>query len=126
MKKLTIREARQSLSHLDQFLDAEGEVIITKRGREIARAIPFSRKPPIPSHQDLREKMPLMAMGSEDLVGDDRDARRHHLHRAPGAAHLHSTIRAAETDGLTAGSSATTARGCNGGRGLQDPPVVLF
>jgi prevent-host-death family protein len=75
MKKLTIREVRQSLSHLDQILDAEGEVTITKRGREIARVVPLGRNPPMPSHRNLRERMPPLMTGSEDLVREDRDAR---------------------------------------------------
>ena len=37
MKKLTIREARQSLTHLDRLLETEDEVVITRRGRVIAR-----------------------------------------------------------------------------------------
>jgi len=75
MKTLTIREVRQSLSHLDQILAVEGEVAITRRGREIARVVPFSRSVPIPSHQDLRAKTTRMKKGSEDLVREDRDAR---------------------------------------------------
>jgi hypothetical protein len=30
MKKLTIREIRQSLSHLDRLLETEGEVMVTR------------------------------------------------------------------------------------------------
>lgn len=75
MKKLTIREARQSLSRLDRILAAEGEVTITRRGREIARVVPLSGRAPIPSHGDLRKKTALMAQGSEKLVRKDRDAR---------------------------------------------------
>ncbi len=75
MKKLTIREARQSLSRLDQILAVEGEVTITRRGREIARVVPLSGGVSIPSHRDLRRKTALMAKGSEQLVREDRDAR---------------------------------------------------
>jgi prevent-host-death family protein len=75
MKKLTIREARQSLSHLDQILEVEGEVTITRRGREIARVVPLGRHPTMPSHRELRRKMSPMAKGSEELVREDRDAR---------------------------------------------------
>ena len=75
MKRLTIREARQALSHLDEILATEGEVTITKRGRAIARVVQLGRKLPIPSHSDLREKMPRMKLGSEKLVREDRDAR---------------------------------------------------
>jgi antitoxin (DNA-binding transcriptional repressor) of toxin-antitoxin stability system len=75
MKKLNIRQARQALSHLDQLLAAEGEVIITRRGQAIARMMQIDRKRRIPSHRDLREKMPLMRRGSEKLIRADRDAR---------------------------------------------------
>ena len=37
MMKLSIREARQSLSSIEQILSQEGTVTITKRGKEIAR-----------------------------------------------------------------------------------------
>ncbi|HAM51527.1 MAG TPA: prevent-host-death protein, partial [Nitrospiraceae bacterium] len=57
MKKLTIRETRQALSHLDDILETEGEVTITKRGQAVARVIQLGKRMPIPSHQDLREKM---------------------------------------------------------------------
>ena len=75
MKKLTIREARQALSHLDHLLATEGEVTITKRGKAIARVIQLSKGMRIPSHRDLREKMSRMKKGSEKLVRKDRDAR---------------------------------------------------
>jgi antitoxin (DNA-binding transcriptional repressor) of toxin-antitoxin stability system len=75
MKKLSIREARQALSHLDHILATEGEVTITKRGRAIARVIQLSKGMRIPSHRDLREKMSRMKKGSEKLVRKDRDTR---------------------------------------------------
>ncbi len=75
MRKLTIREARQALSHLDHILETEGEVTITKRGQAVARVVQLGRKMPIPSHKDLREKMLRMKIGSNKLVREDRDAR---------------------------------------------------
>jgi len=47
MKKLTVREARQSLSHLDQLPAIEGEVTITRRGDPIAKVVQVGRKRPI-------------------------------------------------------------------------------
>ena len=41
MKKLTVREARQSLSHLERLIITEREVTITHRGKAIARVIPI-------------------------------------------------------------------------------------
>jgi len=75
MRKLTIREARQALSHLDQLLAAEGEVTITRRGEAIARIVALGKKKAIPSHRDLRGKMPRMRRGSEKLIREDRNAR---------------------------------------------------
>ena len=75
MKKLTIREARQALSHLDRMLAVEGEVTVTRRGEAIARIIQIGKKRPVPSHRNLRERMPRMRKGSEKLIREDRDGR---------------------------------------------------
>ena len=69
MKKLTIREARKSLTNLDRLLALEGEVTITRRGEAIARMVQIGQKRPIPSHRDLREKMARMRKGSRAVVG---------------------------------------------------------
>jgi antitoxin (DNA-binding transcriptional repressor) of toxin-antitoxin stability system len=75
MKKLTIRETRQSLSPLDRLLEVEGEVTITRRGEAIAKVAQIGKKRPIPSHQDLRARMPRMRTGSEKKIREERDAR---------------------------------------------------
>ena len=75
MKKLSIREARKSLTNLERLLAVEGELTITRRGEAIARLVQVGRKRPIPSHSDLREKMMRMRKGSEKLVREDRDVR---------------------------------------------------
>lgn len=75
MKKLTIRDARKSLSHLEQLLADEEEMMITRRGKTIARVVQVSQARPIPSQRDLREGMPRIKRGSEKIVRQDRDAR---------------------------------------------------
>lgn len=75
MKNLTIREARQSLTHLDRLLEAEGELTITRRGKPVAHVTPVGRRREMPSRKSLRESMPRMKQGSERLVRADRDAR---------------------------------------------------
>jgi antitoxin (DNA-binding transcriptional repressor) of toxin-antitoxin stability system len=75
MRKLTIREARQSLSHLDRLLAVEEEVMITRRGDPIAKVVQVGRKRPIPSHRDLRDGMKRMNKGSETVLRKDRDER---------------------------------------------------
>ena len=73
MKRLSIRETRRALSHLDMILAAEGEITVIKRGKEVARIVPIDRRVAIPSHRDLRAKMPIMTESSEKLIRDDRD-----------------------------------------------------
>ena len=75
MKKLTIREARQALSHLDRLLAVEEEVMITRRGEPIAKVVQVGRKRSIPSHRGLRDAMPKMRTGSETVLRKDRDER---------------------------------------------------
>ena len=75
MKKLTIRETRQGLSHLEKILEKEGEVTITRRGEAIARVVQIGKQKPIPSHYDLRKKMRHMRKNSEELIRQDRDGR---------------------------------------------------
>jgi antitoxin (DNA-binding transcriptional repressor) of toxin-antitoxin stability system len=75
MMKLSIREARQSLSSIEQILSLEGTVTITKRGKEIARVIPINRMVSLPSHCNLREKTVRQKTGSEQLIRADRDER---------------------------------------------------
>lgn len=75
MKKLTIREARQSLSHLDTLLKTEDEVLITRRGLVIARVHAAEPRRNMPSHADLRGKMPRVRFSSAELLRDERDAR---------------------------------------------------
>lgn len=65
---MSIREAKQSLSRLEEILATDGEVAITKRGREIARVLPIAHSRPFPSHKDLREKMVYLAKPSEEIV----------------------------------------------------------
>ena len=73
MKKLSIREARQALSHLDRLLAVEEEVMITRRGEPIARVIQVGGKRPIPSHRDLRNGMKRMHKRSGPLLRRDRE-----------------------------------------------------
>ncbi len=75
MKKLSIREIRNSLAHLDKLLGEEGEVMVTRRGEAIARITHINKRRPIPSHRDLREGMQRMRKGSETIIRADRDAR---------------------------------------------------
>jgi prevent-host-death family protein len=39
MRTVSVREARQALSHLERLLIEEDEVIITRRGKPVARLV---------------------------------------------------------------------------------------
>ena len=75
MKNLSIRELRNALGQLDELVSREGEVVITRRGRPIARLLPLHSKRRMPSHADLRASMPRLKNGSERHVRTERDER---------------------------------------------------
>ena len=75
MKKLTIREARRSLPHLDRLLTAEGEVTIPRRGKANERIVPITKELGIPSHKNLRSRIPRLRKESQLLVRKDRNGR---------------------------------------------------
>lgn len=74
MKTLSIREMRGALGRLDQLVDQEGELIITRRGQAIARVSPFKPQRVMPSHAEHRSRLPQLSPSAE-LVREDRDAR---------------------------------------------------
>lgn len=75
MKRLSVREVRAELTSLDKLLGREGEVLITRRGKAIARLLPVRSSRAVPSHAALRASMPRLRIGSERMVRADRDER---------------------------------------------------
>lgn len=75
MKRLSVREVRAELTSLDKLLGKEGEVLITRHGKAIARLLPVRSAHAVPSHAALRASMPRLKTGSEHLVRGDRDER---------------------------------------------------
>jgi prevent-host-death family protein len=75
MKQLTIRQMRGALGRLDQLVAVEGEIVVTRRGRPLARIVPVRIAGAAPSHADLRASMPRLRTPSEALVRADRDER---------------------------------------------------
>lgn len=73
MKNLTVRQMRSALTRLDEIIEKEGEIQITRRGQPIARLLPVRAKRPMPSHADLRASMPFQKIPSEYYVRKDRD-----------------------------------------------------
>lgn len=74
MKAMSIREMRSELGNLDQLIEAQGEIIVTKRGRPIARLLPMQGTRVMPDHAGLRARMAELSP-SVSLLREDRDER---------------------------------------------------
>ncbi len=74
MKTLSVREMRAALGRLDQLLEEEQEIIITRRRKAVARLLPLKPSRRMPSHGRIRAQMPRLS-SSTGLIRDDRNAR---------------------------------------------------
>ncbi len=75
MKTLSIREMRSTLGCLETLVSESGEIVVTRRGKPIARVLPIAGHKPKPDHADLRKTMPRLAISSEELIAAERDER---------------------------------------------------
>jgi antitoxin (DNA-binding transcriptional repressor) of toxin-antitoxin stability system len=66
---------RTVLPRLENLLEREGEIVITRRGKPVARILPTVPERGIPSSVALRRQMRRLDLGSEELIREDRDAR---------------------------------------------------
>jgi antitoxin (DNA-binding transcriptional repressor) of toxin-antitoxin stability system len=74
MKTLTVREAREQMAHIEKLLATEGEVILTRRGKPIARIVSLTGGRPLPSRAALRAQTRQLRP-TEALVREERDER---------------------------------------------------
>jgi prevent-host-death family protein len=76
VKSITIREAREGLSHLEQMFADNDEVIVTRRGEPVARILPI--KPAKPKFRSLAafraSQKPLNPPLSQTVI-EDREER---------------------------------------------------
>ena len=75
MRSVSVREMRAALPELEQLLEEEVEIVITRRGKPIARLLPITAPEVVPSRAGLRSRMPRLQVGSEVLIREDRGAR---------------------------------------------------
>lgn len=76
MKTMTIREAREGLSHPDQMFADADEVLVVKHGEPVARILPVEpRKKAFRSLAAFRATIPFQDVPSEVLIREDRDER---------------------------------------------------
>jgi prevent-host-death family protein len=73
MRSMSIRELRGSLPSIGELVEREGEIVITRHGRGLAKLVPLNPVRSAPSHADLRASMSYLAVPSEELVRLDRE-----------------------------------------------------
>lgn len=75
MKELTIREAREGLSHPEiMFADAE-EILVVCRGEPVARILPVTPKRKVRSLAAFRATQPFQDVPSEAIIAEEREDR---------------------------------------------------
>ena len=76
MKTLTIREAREGLSHPDQMFADSDEVLVVKHGEPVARILPAEpRKKAFRSLRKFLESQPMQTVPSEAILAEEREDR---------------------------------------------------
>jgi antitoxin (DNA-binding transcriptional repressor) of toxin-antitoxin stability system len=75
MKTLTIREAREGLSHPDQMFADSDEVLVVCRGEPVARILPVEPKRRVRSLRAFLESQPMQTVPSEDILAEEREER---------------------------------------------------
>lgn len=75
MKTLTIREAREGLSHPEAMFADDDEVLVVCRGEPVARLLPVNPKPKVRSLANFRASQAMQTVPSEVIVAMDREER---------------------------------------------------
>lgn len=75
MKELTIREAREGLSHPEAMFADDEEILVVRRGEPVARILPAAGKHRVRSLAAFRATQPMQTLPSEVLIAEDREDR---------------------------------------------------
>lgn len=74
MREVNVRDTRENLAHLLDAVEAEEEVIVTRRGKPAARLVAATRPmKPFPDRSALRASIPPIRTSSVELVRALRD-----------------------------------------------------
>ncbi|MDW8324827.1 MAG: type II toxin-antitoxin system prevent-host-death family antitoxin [Burkholderiales bacterium] len=74
MSTVTLAEAKAHLSHLLDRVEAGEEVVVTRRGKPIARITPLTKpKQPVKSLTEFRRTMPRWRKSSANLLREMRE-----------------------------------------------------
>jgi prevent-host-death family protein len=76
MRTAGVREARQNLSALLDEVRKGREIIITERGRPVAKLVPLDRPPGgVPNLAVFRRRMPIFVPPVSETLAKDREDR---------------------------------------------------
>ena len=75
MRTVTIREAREGLSHPEQLFAEDDEVIVTRRGEPVVRILPIRPATKIRSLAAFRASQVPLDPPLSQTIADDRDDR---------------------------------------------------
>ena len=75
MKTVTIREAREGLSHPEQLFADDDEVLVVRHGEPVARILPIKPQPRLHSLREFLASQPMQTVPSEVLIAEDREER---------------------------------------------------
>lgn len=73
MKTLSIYELYLNAGRLDQLVVEEGELMVTRHGRPVARVLPMPGHRKFSDHADLRLQMERLKTPSVKLIRAERD-----------------------------------------------------
>lgn len=75
MRTVSVRDIRAMLPSLEEVVAREGEVVVTRRGKAIARVLPVAPVRKMPTLATLRSSMPHLERSSTELIRADREGR---------------------------------------------------
>jgi antitoxin (DNA-binding transcriptional repressor) of toxin-antitoxin stability system len=75
MKTLTIREAREGLSHPEQMFADADEVLVVCRGEPVARILPVESPRRVCALRAFLESQTMQTVPSEHLLAEEREDR---------------------------------------------------
>lgn len=83
MRKAGIREARQNLSELIDYVRKGHEIVITERGQQVARLVPALplRTKPFRGLAAFRKTMPILDPPLSQTLLEQREEEREHPDR---------------------------------------------
>ncbi|MBU2731778.1 MULTISPECIES: type II toxin-antitoxin system prevent-host-death family antitoxin [Acidithiobacillus] len=71
---IALAEAKAHLSHVLDRVEAGEELVITRRGKPVARVVPVQHPiVPLPSLADFRARLPKMRHSSTEMIRAIRD-----------------------------------------------------